>query len=90
MIQTITQYLISCDVLECSKRSGARSNANALHDELISTGGWESREVEDPNGPEVLFPISIYRCPKCVKAGKYPTRWDEGWSTEVPGNGDQK
>lgn len=82
MIEAITRYRAKCDVPGCGSSTLEYLNWGLVRTKVLEQG-WENREIEDPNGPEELFPIEIFRCFKCKKADKKPLKWDEGWTPEV-------
>ena len=72
MIQTVTQYLIQCDTPGCGKKSGIHHD----RDKIVRMGneqGWQWKYYT----PDSLIPVKLFRCPKCVKAGLFPDRWNE-------------
>lgn len=70
MIETKVHYIVKCDTDGCGKRGPAWGTEHACHTNAI-TQGWEFQDV--PGSP-----VRIYRCPKCVKAGKTPNGWEGG------------
>ena len=67
MIVQIKQYLMSCDVPGCGKRSAIHHNPEILMSMCIETG-W--KRMQSPS----LGLIQLC-CPGCVRARRIPEAW---------------
>ena len=68
MIRTHINFSAQCDVPNCG-RCGPLHNTDGKAGDAAVAQGWERRLATGTGW--------LYRCPKCVKAGKKPVGWPE-------------
>jgi hypothetical protein len=69
VIEQIVSYRVRCDSDGCGKATGAHHDQAAITAQAAASG-WETRTV-----PAAVSGLTLWRCPKCIKAGKFHERW---------------